>query len=651
MEPDQKPSADMALNFFHGESRTKIEQAYQNAIEHGTPYDVAVEIVSAKGVSKWVRSICDPVLNDGHVAFLQGSFQDITEFKRTEESLRLVQFLFEKAPIGIWQMGEEGSVLDVNEQGCVSLGYTREELCNLKVFDFDPEFEVNEWSQYLAKLNISGYTTFESKHKCKNGVIFPVRVMANILQFNGNPIHVAFVEDIRERKRIEESLHLARSIIDSANVAIYQISAEGRINSVNPKAAELLGYTQAELENLTLYDIDVELDSKRDAYTWQKLRFRRHRNLERQYRRKDSWVIDVAINSTLMEFEGQEYAVAFVHDISRRKKDEEALREKDQLLHDIGRLVKIGAWKYDLETGAVASTDEVARIYDLDKPQDLSIEEGLVCFHGVYREQIEQAFNAAIENGTSYELELEIISTKGVPKWVRTSGYPVIKDGRVVRLQGAIQDITRTKQAELQLKESENRYRSLIQHSPVGIGVINSEYLLVDVNQAYASILGYEIAELLNQNLNLEDLSHPDDFQCEKNIFESLALTNKTSSSIEKRHKHKDGHYVWTHVTVGKALDIYGPGVYYFGFMSDITKRRQLEDDRSKLIDDLQKALKEIKELKGFFPICSKCKKIRDDEGYWQQVEKYIMERTGAQFSHSYCPECYEQELEKIDKL
>ena len=72
----------------------------------------------------------------------------------------------------------------------------------------------------------------------------------------------------------------------------------------------------------------------------------------------------------------------------------------------------------------------------------------------------------------------------------------------------------------------------------------------------------------------------------------------------------------------------------------DISKRKQAEKEREKLINELQIALKEIKTLKGIIPICSHCKKIRDDAGYWNILESYIQEYSDASFSHSMCPEC-----------
>ena len=76
------------------------------------------------------------------------------------------------------------------------------------------------------------------------------------------------------------------------------------------------------------------------------------------------------------------------------------------------------------------------------------------------------------------------------------------------------------------------------------------------------------------------------------------------------------------------------------GFAIDITERKQMEEEKERLILELQKALAEVKKLSGFLPICASCKKIRNDKGYWEQVENYIGEHSDARFSHSICPEC-----------
>ncbi len=646
LNDSQPPGLDAVFDLYSDHSRSLLKQAFADALEKQQSFTLELEMTTVGGGAKWVKSTGEAVVEDGKVVLLQGTLQDISETKKFEESVQLAQLIFDKAPVGIWRLDENANIVDVNEKGCSSLGYTHDELCQMQIFDFDPQFTMQHWRDSFKAVKKEGSISLESIHQRKNGECFPIRVLENLIEFKGQIFRVTFVEDISHRKQIEDSLYLAQSIIDNTNIGIYQLSKSGCIISVNPKAADLLGYSRSELEGMFIGDIDVGPNP--NGFNWQKLSLQKNRNLERLHRKKDGSVIPVEIASNLLKFGGQEYAIAFVQDISRRKKNEDAIREKDRLLQDIGQRVKVGAWKYDVGTGEVFSTDEVSRIYDFDRPRNISVKAGMSCFNGGYREQLENAFSAAIEQGVPYELELEMISSKGVHKWVRTSGHPVIENNQIVCIQGSIQDVTHIKQAELHIKESENRYRSLIELSPLGIGVIDVNGNIIDVNQAYASMFGYRIPELLK--LHFRDLSHPDDFDREQELMTSLSNGEQADFSMEKRHKHQDGHYFWTHVTVGKACDIYGPGEFYFGFLSDISEQKALEDERNKLIDELKNALAEIKELNGYLPICSKCKKIRDDEGYWQQVEKYIMDRTDALFSHSYCPECYESELKKIIK-
>jgi len=80
-----------------------------------------------------------------------------------------------------------------------------------------------------------------------------------------------------------------------------------------------------------------------------------------------------------------------------------------------------------------------------------------------------------------------------------------------------------------------------------------------------------------------------------------------------------------------------------FGVIQDITQRKRVEDERERLIVELQRAIEQVKTLSGIVPICSYCKKVRDDRGYWEQVEAYVSKHTEAQFSHGICPPCLEQ--------
>ena len=88
------------------------------------------------------------------------------------------------------------------------------------------------------------------------------------------------------------------------------------------------------------------------------------------------------------------------------------------------------------------------------------------------------------------------------------------------------------------------------------------------------------------------------------------------------------------------------PSLYYIVFKplnQLITQRQQAEAEKDKLIDELHRAMAEVKTLRGIVPICASCKKIRDDNGFWQQVEVYVSAHSDAMFSHGMCPECVEK--------
>jgi len=96
--------------------------------------------------------------------------------------------------------------------------------------------------------------------------------------------------------------------------------------------------------------------------------------------------------------------------------------------------------------------------------------------------------------------------------------------------------------------------------------------------------------------------------------------------------------------------DIKGNIKGLIGIIIDITERRQMEEEREKLIIELQEALAEVKTLNGLLPICASCKKIRNDKGYWEKMEKYISDRSPVRFSHGICPDCARKLYPEIDQ-
>jgi hypothetical protein len=119
----------------------------------------------------------------------------------------------------------------------------------------------------------------------------------------------------------------------------------------------------------------------------------------------------------------------------------------------------------------------------------------------------------------------------------------------------------------------------------------------------------------------------------------------------EFHNKKKNGELYWESASLSPIRDLAGRITHYVAVKEDITARKQTEAERVQLIQELQAALANVKSLSGLLPICAGCKKIRDDKGYWSQVESYVQEHSEATFTHGLCPDCikkYYPELEDV---
>lgn len=202
----------------------------------------------------------------------------------------------------------------------------------------------------------------------------------------------------------------------------------------------------------------------------------------------------------------------------------------------------------------------------------------------------------------------------------------------------AVRDITDRVRMQRELQASEARYRMLFESAVDAVFIVDAEGehagRIIEANRAAAEMHGYELGELLQ--MKISDLDTPEVASLAAGRIKQITLGEGLKAEL--MHQRKDGSVFPLEVSAG-LLEICGHK-YILAIDRDISERKAAEAEQDKLICELREALQKIKTLKGLLPICAWCKKVRDDQGYWKGVEKYIEEHSAASFTHGICPDC-----------
>jgi len=209
-------------------------------------------------------------------------------------------------------------------------------------------------------------------------------------------------------------------------------------------------------------------------------------------------------------------------------------------------------------------------------------------------------------------------------------------DGTIDKAIEVVQDITDRKRAEEALRKSEEQLRLIAESSAEIIYQLNLSGNIIYISPALEKVFGYTPEEVLN--LGYTPFFPESEYERVEEAI-NKALGGENFQLLEFMSKRKDGSFFPIEISLTPTVKD-GGIIGIQGVTRDITERKQAEKEREKLINELQNALKEIKTLRGILPICSSCKKIRDDKGYWQRLEAYIHEHAEVEFSHGFCPDC-----------
>ena len=249
------------------------------------------------------------------------------------------------------------------------------------------------------------------------------------------------------------------------------------------------------------------------------------------------------------------------------------------------------------------------------------------------------------ETKTKQVCELKLAKKDGAEFYAQLESYAVKDEaGNYSAIRTSLSDITERKQAELTLIATKQEIESIVKTVPDIIYRLDPHGRLTFVSDSVKRY-GYLPEELLGTNVM--KIVYPEDRAKTIHRIKEKRTGDRSTKSFETRLITKNQTEVSFEVFIISAEGLYSPkkfGLRTFlgtqGIARDITERKLAQEEREKLISKLQEALDNIKTLKGLLPICANCKKIRDDKGYWNQIEAYIRDRSDAEFSHGICPDC-----------
>jgi PAS domain S-box-containing protein len=412
-------------------------------------------------------------------------------------------------------------------------------------------------------------------------------------------------------KAIKESEEKYRNIFENVQDVYYESSIDGTILEVSPSIIILSKgqYTRKELIGKSLYDFYGD-PSERDALISTLCKNGNLSNHEISLQNKDGLYIPCLLSAKLTaDSQGiPEKIVGSVHDITHRKKSEDALKISEEKYRDIFKNSPVGIWEEDFSAvkqrfeflRASGVTDfrkyldkkpsEIENLASLvkilnvnqasikmlrgDSKEDLLgslkrffIAESLV----VFKEEL-----IALESGLwQFDCEVPVVNSKGEKRLLQLSlAVPKHYHHSLERVLVSCIDITERKKGEVDLKIEEEKFRNLFENSPVGISITGFDGSMF-MNKSFSDITGYPEEEL--RELKWMDITHPDDIQISKDALQNLIDRKSPKVRFEKRYIHKNGSIVWTEISIYLQTDSQGIPLFFITVINDVTKRKLTE--------------------------------------------------------------------------
>ncbi|MGD0630531.1 MAG: PAS domain S-box protein [Terracidiphilus sp.] len=340
-------------------------------------------------------------------------------------------------------------------------------------------------------------------------------------------------------------------------------------------------------------------------------------------------IVEMSFNPIVVDGKAAGLSI-FGKDVTERHRNEKELRETAEFLKESQRIGELGSYVFDFKTGVFTSSETLNELFGIGKDTDIAASWSYLV-HPEDAAAIQAYFvDEVLGKGRPFNKEYRILrSSDKVERWLHGMGRLEFDiHGKPLKMCGIIKDITERKQAELQLRASEQRYRATFEQDAIGIAHVGFDGAFLHCNARFADIVGYAADELLC--LNAIDITDPLYAPECVPLLEQCALGTLERASFEKRYIRKDGTPTWVKVSLSAERDSQGHPIHLISFVEDINLRKNAEESLAAAQEALRHS--EQRYRTAFQTSIDAININRLNDGVYIDVNKAFLEIVG--FSH-----------------
>jgi PAS domain S-box-containing protein len=607
------------LGVLIGEEAAARDIAEMQTIKSFEPIRFTSSLNNALGELRYLEGIVSLERNSqGAFLGVRGVVRDVTDQQITQKALRdseaHYRVVAETASDAIMTIDESTKILFANPAAEKIFGYPVSELVGSSLTKLVPKY-----SGHLHNLGITGHVDASRGTTAwkavsvpglhKDGYDVPLEISFGQVFADGKRVFTAVVRDVTERQRAEVALQKQNEeyrILFESNPCPMYVCAEDTLEflAVNEAAVKHYGYSREEFLSMTVLDIcpaeDVPVllafvgthpERNDEAGAW-------------KHRKKDGSVIDVDLNWQKLDFAGRPAYMVMANDITEQKEAGIAMRESEERYRELFENANDVIYTHDLTGNFTSLNKSGERVTGYSREEALKMNIANVLAPD-YVNTARQMLARKAMSKVSTVYELEIVSKDGRRVALEVSTRLIYAGGRPVGVQGIARDITARKGAEEALKDSEEKFRSIVETTNEWIWAIDLEGNHTYTNPAIEQILGYKAEEILGANVL--DFVHEEDRGEFEKLLNQWISAERGWTGLVLRWKHKNEGYRYLESNGLPVFDPQGKLVGYRGADRDITERKLAEEalsqqaERAALTNRISQAVRRTLEVSEVF--------------------------------------------------